>query len=1059
MAFLEELYERRRKLADVLKDDEYSGIRAIVEELYPDRAHFIYELLQNAEDVGATEASFELEADQLIFEHDGRPFTEQDVEAITNIGKGTKRGQEDQIGRFGVGFKAVFAYTETPRIWSPTFSFEIADLALPRAIEPLAELERRTRFEFPFNSEKKSPQDAYLEIEAELQELAETTLLFLKHLELIRWRCADGAWVEVLRYQHAEHHIEVLQRRGGEKTTSAHFLRFDQPVEGLALQHVAIAYELALKSRARSSRAEMQDADGEDLESAGMLASHEYDAQKGLAEQMTIVPARPGTVAVYFPAAKEASGLRFHVHAPFVPELSRASVKETPANDPLFQQLAALAAESLQVIRDLGLLTREFLGVLPNSRDTIPVRYQVIQQAVVKEMQTQPLTPAEGGTHAPARELLQGEAELKKLLAEEDVAFLRGTRQRWAVSAPQRNSDVDRFLIDLAIARWDVDQLIAVLCQKAAKGSPAVPFAGAEDDAPTAFLEWLAEKPLEWHQRLYALLGEHLERSGWKKMSMTADLKRLQIVRLGNGGYRRGEECYFPSDGAEEDDEALPQVDHRVYTSGKSEQEQKRARDFLKMIGVREIGEEERVRAILQRRYGERDCVSTISDVRYQQDLKRFMALVERDKNTASMFKECFIFSGADGEWHRPREVYLDQPFLETGLAAYYEALGEETPKVALAECYREGSIDLAKLAQFAEHVGVATQLPIVEQSVRAHPMLQHYYYDGRWRWTHTHIDSDWYVPALSRVLDNPTIALAKLLWETLKTAEGEGKLYARFRPNQQRPLQCKGASWVLALQKAAWVPQEDRRFVRPAEAKAELLPEGFAFDKGWPWLKAIGFGEDSARKKEVEAEAQVQAVARERGLSGEGTEKLRTFAAFSPELQDFALRQAAKKQQGVALPEREPVNPERRAMRVREEAQEAPERSTEMRLRSVPVDGDAVKEEARQYLRMQYTNDQGVMICQVCQDALPFKLDDGSYYFEAVEFLAEREQRHYQNYLALCPNHAAMFMHANGSKEQIFEMLRELKGKKLEVILAQENATIYFTTTHLVDLKAVIEA
>ena len=62
-------------------------------------------------------------------------------------------------------------------------------------------------------------------------------------------------------------------------------------------------------------------------------------------------------MAVFFPAEKETSGLRFHLHAPFVPELSRASIKETPANQPLFQQLATLTAASLHQIRDLGLLT------------------------------------------------------------------------------------------------------------------------------------------------------------------------------------------------------------------------------------------------------------------------------------------------------------------------------------------------------------------------------------------------------------------------------------------------------------------------------------------------------------------------------------------------------------------------------------------------------------------------------------------------------------------------------------------------------------------------------
>jgi hypothetical protein len=66
-------------------------------------------------------------------------------------------------------------------------------------------------------------------------------------------------------------------------------------------------------------------------------------------------------------------------------------------------------------------------------------------------------------------------------------------------------------------------------------------------------------------------------------------------------------------------------------------------------------------------------------------------------------------------------------------------------------------------------------------------------------------------------------------------------------------------------------------------------------------------------------------------------------------------------------------------------------------------------------------------MICQVCKTPLPFKLDDGSDYFEKVEFLTDLQKRHYQNYLALCPNHAAMFQHANGSAEMIRELFSEI--------------------------------
>ena len=48
------------------------GLKKLLTELYPDKAHFIYELLQNAEDKNASEVSFELYEDKLIFSHNGK---------------------------------------------------------------------------------------------------------------------------------------------------------------------------------------------------------------------------------------------------------------------------------------------------------------------------------------------------------------------------------------------------------------------------------------------------------------------------------------------------------------------------------------------------------------------------------------------------------------------------------------------------------------------------------------------------------------------------------------------------------------------------------------------------------------------------------------------------------------------------------------------------------------------------------------------------------------------------------------------------------------------------
>src|SRR6185312_12259647 len=114
-ADFQRLIERRRKFIDGLDANRGEINLDIFEDFYPDRAHFVYELLQNAEDAGATQVTFTLKQDRLVCEHDGRrSFTEADVTAITGIHSSTKEKAQDQIGKFGVGFKSVFVYTQSP---------------------------------------------------------------------------------------------------------------------------------------------------------------------------------------------------------------------------------------------------------------------------------------------------------------------------------------------------------------------------------------------------------------------------------------------------------------------------------------------------------------------------------------------------------------------------------------------------------------------------------------------------------------------------------------------------------------------------------------------------------------------------------------------------------------------------------------------------------------------------------------------------------------------------------------------------------------------------------
>lgn len=52
---------------------------------YSENNHFVYELLQNAEDAEATFITFVYQNDRLTIYHNGRPFNEMDVNSITLI--------------------------------------------------------------------------------------------------------------------------------------------------------------------------------------------------------------------------------------------------------------------------------------------------------------------------------------------------------------------------------------------------------------------------------------------------------------------------------------------------------------------------------------------------------------------------------------------------------------------------------------------------------------------------------------------------------------------------------------------------------------------------------------------------------------------------------------------------------------------------------------------------------------------------------------------------------------------------------------------------------------
>jgi hypothetical protein len=162
-------------------------------------------------------------------------------------------------------------------------------------------------------------------------------------------------------------------------------------------------------------------------------------------------------------------------------------------------------------------------------------------------------------------------------------------------------------------------------------------------------------------------------------------------------------------------------------------------------------------------------------------------------------------------------------------------------------------------------------------------------------------------------------------------------------------------------------------------------------------------------------------------------------------------------------MPKKSVVNPDRRGPKVEEGALHAPSRESVKRERSIQKDIPSVVAEAKPYLRDLYTNENDELICQCCRSVMPFKIGD-DYYFKAIQCVEDKDKRHFQNRLALCPTCAAMYRHARETEDD--ELLDRIVGDEIDegvesveipVRLAGKEYTLYFVGTHWFDLRTVL--
>ena len=81
--------------------------------------HILSELLQNADDAGATSAAVWIEDGVFFFEHDGEDFAEEHFASLCRFGYSNKRALHT-IGFRGIGFKSTFSLGDQVELHTPS---------------------------------------------------------------------------------------------------------------------------------------------------------------------------------------------------------------------------------------------------------------------------------------------------------------------------------------------------------------------------------------------------------------------------------------------------------------------------------------------------------------------------------------------------------------------------------------------------------------------------------------------------------------------------------------------------------------------------------------------------------------------------------------------------------------------------------------------------------------------------------------------------------------------------------------------------------------------------
>ena len=1008
------------------KSDSFEGTKKLLTELYPDNAHFIYELLQNAEDAAAEEVSFELKPDKLVFRHNGkRVFTLKDVKGITNIGNSTKKEDHTKVGKFGVGFKSVFAFTDKPIIYSDEFNFEIQDMLLPVRTSPsFIRNDGETLFEFPFKGDTNEIEKYVAQIEKELQSLDANTIMFLDNIKTVKYTFINGMTGGVQK-KHLENNIFEIDVSS--KKEKSYWLIFEKNVfEGNDKNKLHVNISYALNKNAYG---------------------------------WSIVPI-DGTVNIFFPAVKEKSGLRFIINGPFASTVARDSVRDCYENEIIFQKLAELAVESLLSIRNSGMVSMGFYETMPNNEDMLTGYYSQIREAILNAYNNYELILSASGSYCKAQDLVKTIPSIQNLFLFSEIKGLMGYKELdWCCTIPVRNKNCRAFFESLNIRNCSYLTLAKIF----------------DDEHKKKFENLIDNKSISWYRNLYVVLIDMSNYFQEGKMvvqypSLLKKMKNTKMILTMQGTLKCAVEVFISKFSGSKGSEQFVNETFKKFPEIHS---------FWNLMGITEFDDKANAQFMVceleKYQYPSNEYFEKIrSLVKHSVDLE-----LDKIKNSKIWFAE------GENIKYAPSELYIDTPYEKTGFANIACVLKGLN---GLSSLYKEkySNNDLQELLSFLKSLGIISKLEIIKSDVKKNSLYHEVLYKYSDNVTAHSTGEDYTIFGIDEMLDAHNTETSRIIWNYMINLHTLPRFCkASFSPNRTTlPRKCD-STLIQKLRDKSWIPcRNDNVFYKPSDISREMLMDGFEWNEDTVFLRLVQFGTDKNRIK-----TQSEQLINDWGVDtkSEQAQALRALLS-NPQIAGRILTMVSKEvdkskkynlEKAIELQSRDSIlfsdeddnevtairNAERRSKKIKEELEEGLKKPTIFKKIGF-VSRTKTSSDERIFLMEQYHGK-----CQICNCSI--KKWNGENYFEGINLIATKSldeslKKSLEigwNSLCLCPNHAAEYKYGAVDITDIVEKINSISvvdrsSEKIPLLIGMQGKSVelLYTPKHFLALKTAIE-